>query len=256
MNPYRAFSPCTPDCARHAEPPVSPSTAARRAAELAAALARGGPLPQRARSALAALGVALDVRAEAGGQATLSVPGSVGTLVVANHQSWLDVVGLTAVEGVRFLAKREIARWPWVSSVARRHGTVFVDRWALRTLPDAVAALRERLRSGHSVVVFPEATTHCAAPGGRFRHAAFQAALDAGAPVRPVSLSYHQRGRPSRVAAFVGDDTLAHSLGRVLRARELTLRLTSHPALAPDGDRARLARQAREAVLGREPARA
>ncbi|MFD2397542.1 lysophospholipid acyltransferase family protein [Prauserella oleivorans] len=139
-------------------------------------------------------------------------------------------------------------------SLARRVDTVFVDRWALRTLPEAVAAVAERLRAGRSVAVFPEATTWCSPPGGPFRRAVFQAALDARAPIRPVTLTYLQRGEPTTVAAFVGDDGLATSVGRVARARELTLRVDVHPALPPQGDRRSLAEQARAAVLGREPA--
>ncbi|EIE97263.1 1-acyl-sn-glycerol-3-phosphate acyltransferase [Saccharomonospora glauca K62] len=217
MNPYRAYSPCTPDdCVRHAVPPVPAGVTARRIAALGRALSGAGSLRERAARVLDALDVALDVRGDATAPA-LSAPRAVGTLVVANHRSWLDVVGLFALEPVGFLAKREVADWPWVSSVARRNGTVFVDRWSLRALPTTVTAVADRLRSGHSVVVFPEATTFCSAPGGRFRHAAFQAALDAGAPVRPVSLSYLQGGRASTVSAFVGEDTLARSMARVLR---------------------------------------
>ncbi len=79
----------------------------------------------------------------------------------------------------------------------------------------------------------------------------FQAALDAGAPVRPVTLGYVQGGAPTTVAAFVGDDTLPRSLARVSLARDLTLRVRAHPVLPPDGDRRALAERARHAVLGR-----
>ncbi|EID54012.1 lysophospholipid acyltransferase family protein [Saccharomonospora xinjiangensis] len=255
MNPYRAYSPCTPaGCVRHGVPPVPASVTARRVAALVRALGGGGPLPVRAADVLAALGVTIDVTGVAGAAPApaLSEPGPVGTLIVANHRSWLDIVGLLAIEPVAFLAKREVESWPWVSSIASRHGTVFVDRWALRTLPEAVAAVADRLRSGRSVVVFPEATTFCSDKGGRFRPAAFQAALDAGAPIRPVSLSYRQCGRESTVPAFVGDDTLARSMARVLRADDLSLRVRLHPALEPVGDRRELACQAQRAVTSGE----
>ncbi|MEY7971186.1 lysophospholipid acyltransferase family protein [Saccharomonospora xinjiangensis] len=252
MNPYRAYSPCTPaGCVRHGVPPVPASVTARRVAALVRALGGGGRLPVRAAGVLAALDVTIDVT-EAACAPALSEPGPVGTLIVANHRSWLDIVGLLSIEPVAFLAKREVESWPWVSSIASGHGTVFVDRWALRTLPEAVSAVADRLRSGRSVVVFPEATTFCSAKGGRFRPAAFQAALDAGAPIRPVSLSYRQGGRESTVPAFVGDDTLARSMARVLRADDLSLRVHLHPALEPVGDRRELAWQAERAVTSGE----
>ena len=44
------------------------------------------------------------------------VEGEVATgnvLLVANHISWLDIFVLNAHHPVRFVAKSEIARWPW-----------------------------------------------------------------------------------------------------------------------------------------------
>ncbi|WP_372493315.1 lysophospholipid acyltransferase family protein [Prauserella halophila] len=174
----------------------------------------------------------------------------VGTLVVANHVSWLDIPVLLALEPVTFLAKREVARWPFVGRQARRMGTLLLDRWSLRGLPATVDAVAERLRAGETVAVFPEATTWCSSPGGPFRRAVFQAAIDVGAPVRPVTLSYRQRGAPSTVAAFVGDDGLAASLARVVRARDLSVHVDVGRHLEPVGDRRTLARRAQHAVQG------
>ncbi len=193
---------------------------------------------------------ALDVRVDSDID-RLSVPGgpgAPGTLIVANHISWLDIVALLAIEPLSFVAKREVRDWPVIGSLAARLGTCFVDRHALRELPASVAELAETLCSGRSVMVFPEGTTWCSLPGGDFRRAPFQAALDAGAPVRPLTIEYFQGGRPSTVSAFVGDDTLAASLGRVLTASGLTLRLRAHEVLAAEGDRRTLAATAQRRI--------
>ncbi|SFQ41426.1 1-acyl-sn-glycerol-3-phosphate acyltransferases [Amycolatopsis arida] len=225
--------------------------AVRRGVRLATRLAASWPEVRAGVPGAAARRLldAMDVRIDGPGE-RLRVPGPTGTLVVANHVSWLDVVALVALEPMAFLAKREVGRWPVLGSLSARLGTVFVDRSALRSLPADIGRVAALLRAGRSVVVFPEATTWCGPPGGRFRRAAFQAALGAGAPVRPVTFAYTQGGRPSTVAAFVGDDTLAASLGRVLRADDLRLRITAHPPLPPVGDRRALAAAAREAVCG------
>ncbi|MBT2509500.1 1-acyl-sn-glycerol-3-phosphate acyltransferase [Streptomyces sp. ISL-98] len=197
---------------------------------------------------------ALGVRLETGageGPGPLSVNGF-GTLVVANHISWLDVVALLAVEPVLPLAKREVARWPVIGTLARRVGAPFIDRERMRQLPYAVADLAATLRSGRSVLVFPQATTWCSAPGGRFRRATFQAAADAGAPVRPVTVGYYQGGAPSTVAAFLGDEDFTTSLRRVASARDLTVRVTAYPALW-GSDRRQLAADARAAVCASGP---
>ncbi|GAA3430631.1 hypothetical protein GCM10018954_002320 [Kutzneria kofuensis] len=165
-----------------------------------------------------------------------------GTLIVANHVSWLDIPALLAIEPLRLLAKREVADWPLIGAMARRSGTIFIERDNLRSLSVTVARLAHALRSGCSVLVFPEGTTWCGREMGVFRRAAFQAALDADAPVRPVTISYS-----TPIAAYVGDDTLVASLSRVARARDLRVRLTAHP-LVHGEDRRELAAAARRSI--------
>jgi 1-acyl-sn-glycerol-3-phosphate acyltransferase len=117
-----------------------------------------------------------------------------GVLLVANHLPWIDVLALACVANVRVLAKREVGDWPVVGGLARCAGALFLDRAGLRGLPAVIAAA---LRSGDCVAVFPEGTTWCGAAAGPFRRAAFQAALNVGAPVRPVAItSRHPDGSP------------------------------------------------------------
>ncbi|WP_063806148.1 lysophospholipid acyltransferase family protein [Streptomyces kanamyceticus] len=238
---------------------MSPPELLRRYAALTYALtraaARGDRLAEprvlrsEARAVLDALGVRL-----LAGREPLSAPDGAGrgkgtgTLIAANHISWLDVVALLAVEPATVLAKREVGQWPLIGTLARRAGTRFIDRDGRpRELPYTVAALAELLRDGTSVLVFPQATTWCSAAGGRFRRAAFQAAADAGAPVRPVTVEYRQGGVPSTAAAFLGDEDFTASLRRVAGARDLTVRITAH-ALLGGTDRRALAAAAQRAT--------
>jgi 1-acyl-sn-glycerol-3-phosphate acyltransferase len=176
-------------------------------------------------------------------------PEDEGVLLVANHLSWIDVLALAGVANVRVLAKREVGQWPVIGRLARCGGALFLDRAGLRGLPAVIAALAAALRSGDSVAVFPEGTTWCGAAAGPFRRAAFQAALDVGAPVRPVAITLrHADGSPARAAAFVGEQSLLDSMLRVVRTRGLTCELTPLPLLRPTGDRRVLARRAEEAI--------
>ncbi|MFD0170003.1 lysophospholipid acyltransferase family protein [Streptomyces decoyicus] len=258
--PWDVWSDCTPDCAAHALPRVPATRIARRGAAFAhtvrRALTDGERMadPVRLRAHAGALLKALGVRVE--GAASLTAGDGTGTLIVLNHISWLDILALLAVEPVTLLAKREVGGWPVVGGLARRAGTHFIDRTSPRRLRRTVQEVAELLGSGCSVAVFPQATTWCTADQGTFRRATFQAALDAGAPVRPVTLGYTQQGLPSTVAAFCGEDTFAASLRRVLAARALTVRVTAHPVLTTaDGrlDRRELAELAARTVLGGRP---
>ena len=51
-----------------------------------------------------------------------------GVLMVANHTSWLDIVIFSAVTPLSFVAKAEVATWPFFGTLARLQRTVFVDR--------------------------------------------------------------------------------------------------------------------------------
>ena len=230
------------------------STVLRRYAALAAtvggALAAGvrisdpPTLRRKAQAVLDALGIILDATGP------LRVPGTAaGTLIVANHISWLDVIAVLAVEPVPLIAKREVAGWPLVGPLARRTGSRFINREAVRELPGTVRALAAHLREGGSAVVFPQATTWCTAPGGPFRRATFQAAIDARAPVRPLAIDFTQEGIRSTAAAYVGGETLAASLRRVATTDGLATHVRACPPLWPYGhDRLSLAAAAHSAV--------
>lgn len=180
-------------------------------------------------------------------------------LLVANHVSWLDILAVLAVAPTRMVAKREIRSWPVVGLLAAAAGTVFVDRSRPLALPSTVGRVADALRAGRSVAVFPEGTTWCAGndaadcrPGGGFRPATFQAAIDTGSPVVPLRLTYRCEaiGSTTTVAAFLGADTLLRSVARVVAARELVVSVTIAGALHParDADRRLLARAAESAV--------
>ncbi|MEV6316607.1 lysophospholipid acyltransferase family protein [Streptomyces sp. NPDC051776] len=265
-------APCTPeDCLTDLAPPVAGPRRAARWLLAGAVLLVGivlSPLARRCPPArrdrltarwCRAVVLAFGVRIEVSGcvrEGPVRVPG--GALVVANHVSWLDVPLLASVRPGRNLAKSEVAAYPVLGPLAARGATIFLERDRLRALPGAVAEMAAALRAGSTVVAFPEGSTWCGIAYGRFHNAVFQAALDAGAPVRPVRIRYRLRTRPGTrtapAAAFVGEDTLLASLRRVVAARGLVAEVTVLPPIPTEArtDRAALARAAHAAVTGEE----
>src|SRR6185312_10071661 len=83
-----------------------------------------------------------------------------GVLLLANHTSWMDIVLFSAVTPLSFVAKAEIARWPFFGTLARLQRTVFVTR-ERRTQTGVVAGeIGARLAAGECLVLFPEGTSH------------------------------------------------------------------------------------------------
>jgi 1-acyl-sn-glycerol-3-phosphate acyltransferase len=179
------------------------------------------------RAVVAAAGVRMMVTGSAG-------PGPV--LVAANHVSWLDIPAILSVQPMRVLAKSEVQRWPVLGLLAARGGTLFIDRTRLRRLPMTVAEIAAALRGGDSVLVFPEGSTWCGRTGGRYHAATLQSAIDAGVPVRPVTLRYRLGdGTPTTVAAFVGTDSMLASVWRIAATRGLVVEVHVGPPIDTAG---------------------
>ncbi|MFF0061251.1 lysophospholipid acyltransferase family protein [Streptomyces sp. NPDC005279] len=259
MSVWLPTAPCTPrGCATHHGPAAGVLRAAARLlagtlavvvglllAPLAALLGALFGAPVRdvmtrswARAVLRAFGVRVRIVGRPHGPRA--------SLVVANHISWLDIPLIAAALPGRMLAKTEVRRWPVLGPLAARGGTLFLERDRLRALPATVREMASALGGGARVIAFPEGSTWCGRGQGRFRPAVFQAALDAGAAVQPVRITY----LPTGAAAFVGDDPLSASLWRVAAAGGLTAEIRLLPVI-PAGscpDRRSLARAAQRAV--------
>ena len=142
------------------------------------------------------------------------LPRSTATVLVANHESYLDAVVLIATlpHDVRFVAKRELLDTPLIGTVIRRVGHLPVERTDLsRSVADADRA-GVMLRAGTALCFFPEGTFRRAAGLMPFRLGAFKAAVETGSAVVPIAI----RGtrailpadatipRPGRVMVTVG----------------------------------------------------
>ena len=172
-----------------------------------------------------------------------------GMLVVSNHVSWVDVFAVGAVLPGAFVARADLIDWPAVGLAARLANVIPIERRNLRGLPGVVGTVVQRLRDGHTVVVFPEGTTYCGRDHGQFRPALFQAAIDAARPVQPLRLSYfHRDGSPSTVAAFLGEDSLGASLKRTARARRTIVGIELGALQLPGTGRGELAARCEAAV--------
>jgi lyso-ornithine lipid O-acyltransferase len=177
-------------------------------------------------------------------------------LIVSNHVSWLDIVVLSAVAPVSFIAKKEVASWPFFSSLARLQRTVFVDRGRRHATASSRDDMRERLRAGDILVLFPEGTSSDGRRVLPFKSSFFGAAEIDGVLVQPVSIAYrghrnlpmNRRLMPSY--AWYGDMDLAPHLLEALAAGPVEAAVICHPPLSLSGELTRkaLARHAEQEV--------
>jgi 1-acyl-sn-glycerol-3-phosphate acyltransferase len=182
-------------------------------------------------------------------------------LLVSNHSSWLDIVVLSSILPVVFIAKSEIARWPLFGLFAKLQRSVFVDRSKRQATGDVNRTIASRLGGGDPVVLFGEGR---ASDGNRvlpFRSALLGALKDALGEegrgfVQPVSVAYTRlqgvpMGRQFRpVAAWYGNMNLVAHLKRVVSEGAIDVTVTFGVPLEvqPGVDRKLLARATEDAV--------
>lgn len=177
-------------------------------------------------------------------------------LIVANHSSWLDIVVISSAAPVVFVAKREVASWPFFGLCAKLQRSIFVDRGLRHKTAEVNSEIAQRLIEGDPVVLFGEGTS---SDGNRvlpFRtaligaaHTALTAANIGHVSVQPLSIAYVGRyglpfGRVERRSlAWYGGIELWPHLMNVLRRGAVDVMLTwGEPvAYGADTDRKQMA---------------
>jgi len=185
-----------------------------------------------------------------------------GVLLISNHVSWLDITVLSAVAPVSFVAKQEVASWPFVSWLAKLQRSVFVDRMRRDQVGHRSNEILSRLQSGDHVVLFAEGTSSDGNSVVPFKTALFAAVkpigglMGANVSAQTLALTYTKlfglplcrRGRP--LVAWYGDMDMASHAWKLLGLGPLDVYIRIGPPVPLDQfpDRKALARYAEEKV--------
>ncbi len=114
-------------------------------------------------------------------------------LFASNHVSYTDITVLGSLIAGSFIAKAEVAGWPFFGWLAKLQRTVFVDR-RMRSTRSQRDAITERLVVGDALILFPEGTSGDGTRVLPFKSALFSAAesMQEIVPivVQPISVAY------------------------------------------------------------------
>lgn len=167
-----------------------------------------------------------------------NIPAGRAVVFTPNHQSNCDPPAVASVlPPVLIMAKQEFFRMPVLGRAMRLRGFIPVDRKNRERAIHAVEKASASLRAGHSFLAYPEGTR---SPDGRlqaFKKGVFVMAMNAGAPIVPISVSGSYK--------IMQKGELAIHPGVV--------RITFHPAIPTEGctveDRPRIMASVRRAIL-------
>jgi 1-acyl-sn-glycerol-3-phosphate acyltransferase len=192
--------------------------------------------------------IILGIRVRVHGQRSTVTP----TLYVCNHVSYLDIEVLGGLIPGSFVAKAEVATWPFFSTLAKAQRTIFIERRTGKTSTSR-DQMMNRLNTGDNLMLFPEGTSSDGTRVLPFRSALFGVAQlrRDGKPiiVQSVAIAYTRLdgiplGRYWRpLFAWFGDLDLVPHLWQMVCLGETEAVVTFFPPVDIDrlGDRKKLA---------------
>lgn len=167
-------------------------------------------------------------------------------LLVSNHLSYLDVLLFASTVDAVFVAKREVARWPFFGPLVWLLNTIFIDRSRRADVVRANARIEQALGRGDGVIVFAEGTSSDGRRILPLKPSLLLAAARGRAPLHYARVAYvTPPGAPaaSQAVCWWGEMSfVSHFLG-LLRLRRVAALVHFGPDLVTGDDRKALAQQ-------------
>jgi 1-acyl-sn-glycerol-3-phosphate acyltransferase len=158
-------------------------------------------------------------------------PASQG-IIMCNHRSYIDVVLIPSIVPYVVVAKKQVRAWPVIGWVGRALKVIFVDRDSVESRRATRAAIKDRLETGMSVLIFPEGTTHRGPDILPFKQGMFTTCAESGFSITPVALEY---ANPDM--AWIGTDTFLPHFMRTFCYRQVRVAVSfGAPASGGDGE--------------------
>ncbi|WP_040214413.1 lysophospholipid acyltransferase family protein [Clostridium polynesiense] len=119
-----------------------------------------------------------------------NLPKDETVLFMSNHQGNFDIALLMSYVDVPkgYIAKIEMKKIPILRTWMEYMHCVFMDRSSLRKSAEAIAQGVKILKSGHSMVIFPEGTRSKGDTLGEFKAGSFKLATKSKVPIVPVTI--------------------------------------------------------------------
>lgn len=174
------------------------------------------------------------------------------TLLVANHISWLDILIIFTVTKPRFVAKKQIASWPFIGSLVKLGNTIFIERENKRSITQVNVKMSDALQQGSCIAIFPEGKTTLGSSVEAFKSSLFDSILRSKGEVLPIALQYLDCSSSiTTQPSFAGNITLMQSIWNILSCYKLTVKVSFEQPLQANQflDRSSLALAAQKEVI-------
>ncbi|MDQ1246628.1 MAG: 1-acyl-sn-glycerol-3-phosphate acyltransferase [Actinomycetota bacterium] len=120
-------------------------------------------------------------------------------MLVANHESLVDILVLFRLfKDYKWVSKIENFKVPVIGWNMRMNRYIPLRRGDRESVIEMMAACRERIGEGSSIMMFPEGTRSTTGQMRPFKTGAFELAREAGIPVVPIVLRGTRNALPKR----------------------------------------------------------
>lgn len=114
-------------------------------------------------------------------------------ILIANHPSAFEDVGVPSLFPVYSLAKEQVKGWWFAGRINIAAGTMFVHREDPASRKAATVTLETEVRKGHNIALYPEGGCFGRRIYSKFRYGAFKVSMQTGVPILPVFLHYESQ---------------------------------------------------------------
>jgi 1-acyl-sn-glycerol-3-phosphate acyltransferase len=171
-----------------------------------------------ARGVLASAGVSLHVRSHT------PLDTRRPYVFMANHLSMVDIWAVLVVVPVplRFIAKKQLGAIPLFGWAMHAGRFIFIDRQNPGSARRSIERAAARIRSGQSVVMFPEGTRSRDGRLGAFKKGGFHLALSSGVDIVPIAIRGSREVMP-RGSALIHPGDVSIEIGEPIATAGLSV---------------------------------
>lgn len=151
-------------------------------------------------------------------------------ILIANHPSAFEDIGIPALFNVYSLAKAEVAEWWWAGRIVEAAGNLFVKRESREARRVAAEQIVNVVNSGKNIVIYPEGGCKGRRIFHTFVHGAFDISMKTGVPILPVFLHYESQDD----FEWRNPQTLLHKLWHMMVTQNNRANYYVYDAIYPD----------------------
>lgn len=143
----------------------------------------------------------------------------------------LDILVLASVRNCLFITSVEMRDTPFLGTLCEMGGCFFVERRSRAHISKEIESIRQALKQGFNIVLYPEGTSGNGEKVLPFKKSLMTAAAGTGVPILPMALNYtHVNGEPNSWkwrdhVCWYGDQTFAPAMIRLLTCKEIRAKI-------------------------------